>query len=226
MAFLFDTDAISELLRPKPLTDYVEWIATIPRDEQFTSAVVIGELFKGACRSQARERHLENIETRVLPAVIVRAVRRRRDRANLRGAARAAGRGCSGARRSRSADRSHGPLPRPGISQWQSASLPSRRSSANKRYPARSSKRLTVGYLTPKPPMFSAILLQLQIVTGLQVEPKAVPGVVLTATRARLASFAELSDCRFRLRLGQIVDCLKIQPEFRACAQGLCKQPC
>ena len=71
MAFLFDTDAISELLRPKPLTDYVEWMATIPRDEQFTSAVVIGELFKGAYRSRARERHLENIETRVLSAVTV-----------------------------------------------------------------------------------------------------------------------------------------------------------
>ncbi len=71
MAFLFDTDAISELLRPKPLADYVEWIAKIPRDEQFTSAVVIGELFKGAYRSAAEERHLENIETRVLPAVTV-----------------------------------------------------------------------------------------------------------------------------------------------------------
>ena len=71
MAFLFDTDAISELLRPKPLTDYVEWIERIPRDEQFTSAVVIGELYKGAYRSQAKERHLENIETLVLPAVTV-----------------------------------------------------------------------------------------------------------------------------------------------------------
>ena len=71
MAFLFDTDAISELLRPKPLTDYVEWIERIPRDEQFASAVVIGELYKGAYRSQAKERHLKNIETLVLSAVTV-----------------------------------------------------------------------------------------------------------------------------------------------------------
>jgi predicted nucleic acid-binding protein len=43
----------------------------VAREEQFTSAVVIGELYKGAYRSQNRERHLENIEKRVLPAVTV-----------------------------------------------------------------------------------------------------------------------------------------------------------
>ncbi len=71
MAFLFDTDAISELLRPRPAMDYIHWIMKIPREEQFTSAVVIGELYKGAYRSQARERHLTNIEQRILPAVTV-----------------------------------------------------------------------------------------------------------------------------------------------------------
>ena len=69
MAYLFDTDAISELLRPRPLQAYLEWLKTIPRDAQFTSAVTVGELFKGAYRSAAKERHLKNIEERVLPAV-------------------------------------------------------------------------------------------------------------------------------------------------------------
>ena len=69
MAYLFDTDAISELLRPRPLRPYVEWLKTIPRENQFTSAVTVGELFKGAYRSAAKARHLENIEQRVLPAV-------------------------------------------------------------------------------------------------------------------------------------------------------------
>jgi len=69
MAYLFDTDAISELLRPRPLQIYLDWLITVPREEQFTSAVVIGELYKGAYRSQARQRHLDNIETRILPAV-------------------------------------------------------------------------------------------------------------------------------------------------------------
>ena len=71
MAFLFDTDAISELLRPRPARAYVKWIMKVAREEQFTSAVVIGELYKGAYRSQDRERHLTNIEQRVLPAVTV-----------------------------------------------------------------------------------------------------------------------------------------------------------
>ncbi len=71
MAFLFDTDAISELLCPRPAIAYVKWIMKVAREEQFTSAVVIGELYKGAYRSRDRERHLTNIEQRVLPAVTV-----------------------------------------------------------------------------------------------------------------------------------------------------------
>ena len=71
MAFLFDTDAISELLRPRPAAAFVKWILEVPREEQFTSAVVMGELYKGAYRSGDRERHLSNIEHRVLPAVTV-----------------------------------------------------------------------------------------------------------------------------------------------------------
>ncbi|MCP4666366.1 MAG: type II toxin-antitoxin system VapC family toxin [Deltaproteobacteria bacterium] len=71
MAFLFDTDAISELLRPRPAADYIKWLLNVPREEQFTSAVVIGELYKGAYRSQARKRHLANIEQRILPAITV-----------------------------------------------------------------------------------------------------------------------------------------------------------
>ena len=71
MPFLFDTDAISELLRPRPLVTYVEWLQQIPREDQFTSAIVIGELYKGAFRSPARDRHIANIQELVLPAVTV-----------------------------------------------------------------------------------------------------------------------------------------------------------
>ena len=71
MAYLFDTDAISELLRPRPAAAYLKWLGRLPREDQFTSAVVIGELFKGAFRSAARDRHLQNIEDRILPMVTV-----------------------------------------------------------------------------------------------------------------------------------------------------------
>ena len=71
MSYLFDTDAISEVLRTRPARKYVDWLRTVPRDRQFTSAVVIGELFKGAYRSHDRQRHVTAIEERVLPAVTV-----------------------------------------------------------------------------------------------------------------------------------------------------------
>ena len=71
MPLLFDTDAISELLRPRPNPAYLEWVRRIPREDQFTSAICVGELFKGAYRSSARDRHLKNIEHRVLPSVTV-----------------------------------------------------------------------------------------------------------------------------------------------------------
>ena len=71
MAYLFDTDAISEVLRPRPARAYLDWLKTIRRVDQFTSAVVIGELYSGAFRSPDSARHLENIEKRVLPAVSV-----------------------------------------------------------------------------------------------------------------------------------------------------------
>ena len=71
MALLFDTDAISELLRRKPSPTYLKWVRTIPREDQFTSAVCVGELFKGAYRSSARDHHLKNIKERVLPAITV-----------------------------------------------------------------------------------------------------------------------------------------------------------
>jgi len=66
--YLFDTDAISELLRRKPLPSYVRWLKTVPREDQFISAVTVGELYHGAYRSPARERYLDGIEQRVLHA--------------------------------------------------------------------------------------------------------------------------------------------------------------
>lgn len=70
MAFLFDTDAISESLKRQPLAAYLAWLRTIPRGDQFTSAIVLGELFKGAYRSDI-QRHLENIDRLVLPQLTV-----------------------------------------------------------------------------------------------------------------------------------------------------------
>lgn len=71
MAFLFDTDAISEVLRGRPRPDYIQWLRGVPREDQFTGAVVAAELYRGALRSGRARFHLENIEKRVLTGVTV-----------------------------------------------------------------------------------------------------------------------------------------------------------
>ena len=71
MAYLFHSDAIAEALRSEPREAYVEWLRTLPREEQFTSAISVGELFRGADLSSDPERHRRNIEERVLPALTI-----------------------------------------------------------------------------------------------------------------------------------------------------------
>ncbi len=71
MPYLFDTDAISEALRSRPLQPYLDWLGTVPREDQFTSAVTVGELVEGAYRSADPQRHLGNIRERVLPALTI-----------------------------------------------------------------------------------------------------------------------------------------------------------
>ena len=71
MAFLFDTDALSEVLKKRPAPAYLRWLRTVPREEQFTSALAVAELYKGAYRSERAAFHVANIEKRVLPAVTV-----------------------------------------------------------------------------------------------------------------------------------------------------------
>jgi predicted nucleic acid-binding protein len=73
VSYLFDTDAISEVLRKKPSEPYLAWLRTIPADEQVTTAITVGEMYWGAIRSNAAARHIQNIENRVLSAVRVLA---------------------------------------------------------------------------------------------------------------------------------------------------------
>lgn len=73
MAFLFDTDAISHIFRARPFPGYLHWLKGVSRTEQFTSAVTIGELFKGAYRTDRRDHFLTLIEERVLPSFTVLA---------------------------------------------------------------------------------------------------------------------------------------------------------
>ena len=71
MSFLFDTNAISETFRRRPNKEFVSWLDSLPPEHQFTSIVVVGELFAGAYQSSATEKWLTRIEADVLPRLIV-----------------------------------------------------------------------------------------------------------------------------------------------------------
>ena len=71
MSYLFDTDAISEVWRPRPSKAYLKWLDGLPLESQYASAVSVGELYKGAYRSANAERYLTYIEERLLPTVTV-----------------------------------------------------------------------------------------------------------------------------------------------------------
>jgi predicted nucleic acid-binding protein len=71
MAYLFDAGAIAELLRPRPAEAYLGWLGTVPREEQFTSAVAVAELYRAAFRCTARDRHLAALDQRLRQAVTI-----------------------------------------------------------------------------------------------------------------------------------------------------------
>ncbi len=70
-AYLFHSDAIAEALRTEPRASYVDWLRSLPREEQFTSAISVAEVFRGADESTEPARHLRAIEQRVIPAITV-----------------------------------------------------------------------------------------------------------------------------------------------------------
>lgn len=71
MAYLLDTNAISESFRRRPNLEYTAWLRDLPRDEQFTSIVVVAELYAAAYRSANAEKWRRRIEKAVLPRITV-----------------------------------------------------------------------------------------------------------------------------------------------------------
>ena len=72
MTYLFDTDAISEVLKKKPARLYMKWLETLAPQQQYVSAVTVGELYKGAYRKVAtRPDILQNLQNRILPGLIM-----------------------------------------------------------------------------------------------------------------------------------------------------------
>jgi tRNA(fMet)-specific endonuclease VapC len=67
--FLFDADTLSQVLKPSPSPNLLMRLATVPPEQQFTTAITVGEMVYGAHRSQRRDHLLRQLEQRVWPNV-------------------------------------------------------------------------------------------------------------------------------------------------------------
>lgn len=78
MAFLLDTNIISETVRPKPEPRVLEWLEQQSPEELFLASQTIGELVRGACKVNEKARRQrftkwieedlsQQFESRVLP---------------------------------------------------------------------------------------------------------------------------------------------------------------
>lgn len=68
--YFLDTDTISNCLKKNPSPALLRRLAEIPGDQQYTSAITVGELVYGAYRSDRPEYFLRQLEERVVYTVL------------------------------------------------------------------------------------------------------------------------------------------------------------
>ena len=61
--FLFDTDTITNIVKPRPSQNLLQKLEKIPKNQQYVSTITISEIVYGAEKSQRSEFHLNNLET-------------------------------------------------------------------------------------------------------------------------------------------------------------------
>ena len=67
--YLFDTDIISNVVKKKPSRYLIERLRVIPTQIQYISTITVGELVYGAFKSDHKEKHLEQLNSKLLPLV-------------------------------------------------------------------------------------------------------------------------------------------------------------
>lgn len=65
--YLFDTDTITNILKPKPSTKLLKMLNGLSRPQQYISTITISEIVYGAMKSNRPEYHLENLQNVLLP---------------------------------------------------------------------------------------------------------------------------------------------------------------
>jgi len=69
--YLFDTDTLSQILKPAPSPALLARLGAVASEHQFTSAVTVGEMVYGAYRSPRPDHFLRRLEERLWPNVRV-----------------------------------------------------------------------------------------------------------------------------------------------------------
>jgi len=69
--FLFDTDILSNVIKPRPHPGLLAKLGALTHDVQFTSAVTVGEIYYGAHRVPHGPSILEAFETRIVPNLTI-----------------------------------------------------------------------------------------------------------------------------------------------------------
>jgi tRNA(fMet)-specific endonuclease VapC len=73
LSYLFDTDILSNTLKKRPSATLISRMAEVPRVEQFTSAITVGEMLYGAYRSSRSAELLARLATDFWPSIQVLA---------------------------------------------------------------------------------------------------------------------------------------------------------
>jgi predicted nucleic acid-binding protein len=69
--YLFDTDAMSQIVNPNPPEGFILRLADVLPEQQFTSAITVGELTYGAHKSNRRDHFLQQFRNRLWPNIRV-----------------------------------------------------------------------------------------------------------------------------------------------------------
>jgi tRNA(fMet)-specific endonuclease VapC len=69
--FIFDTDTYTNVMRKIPSEPLLKRLKEIPRRDQFTTTITIGEIYYGVMKAANRKRLLKLFETVLLPRVTI-----------------------------------------------------------------------------------------------------------------------------------------------------------
>lgn len=67
--YLFDTDALSQIIRRDPSIYFIKKLASLPPHQQFTTAITVGEMVYGAYKSNRPAYFISKLNDQVWPNI-------------------------------------------------------------------------------------------------------------------------------------------------------------